>query len=533
MKLFTRFGIAAVAITGAAFIAAGCGGSGGGSAASDAATNSKALDYVPKDAIGYAVFDTDFSGDNWKQFSKLAGAFDKDFEGVEQELSKEAKDSKDPVDFEKDVDPWLGKTGGAALLAVTKDGDDAEFFAWVEIDDRKKFDDFAKDRDEFKKGDKVGDFTTYTSTDDDEMVLGVSDDLAIITDSEAQLKETVEYDGDSISDVDGVDEAVDEAGDDALATIVFTGQGVRKALSSNAQLKAAANAKELKDFKAAAVSFGAEDEGMHVRAYGVSDGEKTVKNGTNEVFTDLPGDTVFAVGGTDFGGGLKTIAEEAGKDNAQIQQGVGALSGLLGVDIDDIAKAFEGDFALGLSGTDEGLGGLVGGVAGAAMGGGNLSGSDAAALAKSGAVVLAFEETGTASDTLDKIVGAAGGFIGAGGAPKSGTQGDFETKELTVAGGIPITTAASDDVAGIAIGTDVFSTWGDEGLGDNDAYKAAWKAADGPDETGGNIWVDAGRIAKLANLEGKDDVELGGLVGWVEADDSNASFDLFLHIESK
>lgn len=530
MKLITRLGLAAAAVTGAALIAVGCGGSGGGSAASDAATNSKALDLVPKTAIGYAVVDTDFSGDNWEQFSKLAGAFDEDFKGVEETIAKEAKEGEDKVDFAKDVEPWLGKTGGAAILSIKDGGEDADFFAWVEIDDKAKFEDFAKDQD-MKKGDKVGDFTTYTGEDD--MFAGVSDDLAIFTDSEKQLKSTIEYDGDSIADVDGVDDAVDEAGDDALATFVFTGPGVREALKANAQLKSAANSAQLKDFKAAAVSFSAQDKGMHLRGYGVSDGEKAAKNAKNDVFNDLPGDTVLAFGGNDFGGGLKTLAEEAGKENAQVQQGVGALSGLLGADLDDIAEAFEGDFALGLSGTDEGLGRLVGGIVGATMGGGSLSGSDAAALAKSGALVLAFEETGSASETLDKIVGAVGGLAGATGAPEEGTQGDFETKSLTVAGGFPVTTAASDEVAGLSLGTDVFSTWGDDSLGDNDAFKAAWKAADAPEESAGSMWLDAGRIAELANVEGKEGVELGGMVGWVEGDDSNASFDVFLHVESE
>jgi hypothetical protein len=162
--------------------------------------------------------------------------------------------------------------------------------------------------------------------------------------------------------------------------------------------------------------------------------------------------------------------------------------------------------------------------------GGGLGSTDPAQLLKAGTVLLAFEETGEAGETLDKVAGAVGGLAGAGAAPKTGTSGDFETKQLTLQG-IPVTTAASDEVAALSVGLDVFDVWGDEPLGDNEAYTAARVAADAPDEALGSIWFDAGRVAKLAGVESGEGVELGGLVGWVEADGSNGNFGLFLHVE--
>ncbi len=546
VKLQTRGGLAAIAIAGAALIAAGCGGS-GGSGASEAAKDAAALDLVPKSAIGYITIDTDFSGDQWSQFSDLAKAFDKDFKGVDKEIAEstsksnedaddeptdsgeEPTDNPDDVDFEKDVEPWLGESGGAALLSVTKGGDDAEWFAWVELEDVKKFEDFAKDQDS-KQGKEIGDYKTFDSTDeDDEMFIAYTDDYAVFTDTRAKLEKIVEFDGDSIKDADGVNDSIDEVEGDALATVVVNGEGIRKLVDETPEAKSLANAKQLKDLRAMAVSFSAEDDGMRIDGHINADGEEAGENAEAALFNDLPGNTVLAIGGHDLGGALETLAEEAGKDNAQIQQGIGAISGVIGVSLDDMAKAFDGEFAMAMAADDAGLGALFGGVAGAAMGGG-LGSTDPAALLKAGTVMLAFEETGDAGETLDKIAGAAGGLTG-GGAPTAGTSGDFETKQLNLQG-IPVMTAASDDVAALTVGLDVFENWGgDDSLGESDAFKNAWEAADGPDKAMGTMWLDAGRIAQVAGVESGEGVELGGMVGWVEADDSNANFGVFLHVD--
>ena len=87
MKLYKRGGLAVIALTGAALVAAGCGGSGSGS--SKAATSSKALDFVPKDAVGYVTFDTDFDDDAWKNLDRAATAFDADYKGTEKQIVDE------------------------------------------------------------------------------------------------------------------------------------------------------------------------------------------------------------------------------------------------------------------------------------------------------------------------------------------------------------------------------------------------------------------------------------------------------------
>jgi hypothetical protein len=531
LKLYKRGGLAAIAIAGAALVAAGC-GSGGGSGASAAAKDAKILDLVPKDAIGYATVDTDFSGDNWKQFDHLATAFDSSFKGVKSEIDKAAEqdDSGTKVDYSKDVDPWLGDSAGAAILSVDTSGDNAKVFAWVENDDTAKFEKFAKDQ-KLKQGAKIGDYKTFDDPKDDTTHLAYNDDYILIAETRAVLKSVTSYDGDSITDADGVSDAVDGVDGDALATFVLSGDGARKALKSLPQYKSVAGDKRLQDFKSLAVSLSAEDKGMQLSGFAGADGSDAPKNTDHSVFGDLPSTTVFAVGGSNFGGGLKQVAEAAGKQSPQVQQALGAGSAALGVSIDDIAKNLDGDFAIGMGADDAGLGSLAGGVAGAAMGGG-LSGVDPAALAKAASLTLSFEETGDTSKTIDKLAGAVGGLTGATGAPKTGTAGDFSTKTMSVAG-YPVTTASSKDVAALSLGAPVFDTWGKDPLSKSDAFSSAWDAADAPDSNVGELWLDAGRIAKLAGVKGASDVELGGLVGWIESDGSNAKFGMFLHIEDK
>lgn len=544
-----RGGVAAIAIVGAALIAVGCGG---GSGATESAKDSAALDLVPKDAIGYMTIDTDFDGENWEQFNELATAFDEDFKGVEEEIIRSAEDAEaengeEKVDYEKDVEPWLGEGAGIAILdaggreqdsdadaadedagASARDEEsEAGVMAWVELKDTAKFEEFAEDRG-WEKGKKIGDWETYSDPDDETSHVAYKDDLAVLAQSRSELEERVRYDGDSISDADGVDDAIDEVGDDALMTLVLGGEGLRAAAKDNAQLRNVADSPQLKDLRAAAMSLSAEDEGMRLSGFVASDGDEDGENTEHPIFEELPADTVFALGGNDFGGKLQKLANDLGKDNAQVQQGVGAAEAAIGLDLDDLAEALDGEFAFGMSADDEGLGSLAGGVAGATMGGG-LRNVDPNQLAESATTIFAFEETGDTSETLDKLVGAVGGLAGASGAPRTGDAGDFETTETNVAG-FPVTTASSKDVAAVQLGKDVLDTWGRKPLGEYDTFKDAWDAADGPDKSSGVIWLDVARIAKLAGVEGGDSRELGGLVGWAESEGSDGRFSAFLHV---
>lgn len=545
MKLNTRGGLAAIAIVGATLVAAGCGGS-GGDGATGAAKDAAALDFVPRTALGYVTVDTEFSGEGWSQASELATAFDADIKPVDEQVAEAASRGEDGVDFEKDVEPWLGESGGAALLstgdakekaenAETNEAGaeaaarEAEGFAWVEVEDREALEEFAKDQG-YTEGDEVEGFTLW-SNDDDQTSVAIRDDLAIFAESEEQLTQIVEYDGDSIKDAEGVSDAIDEVEGDALATLVVSGEGARAAAKEDEDLAGLANSEQFEDFQALALAVTAEDEGYRLGGAVKLADDAASENGSFELFDQLPGNTVLALGGHDLGGTVQRTAESAGEGNQQVQQVIGTATAVLGVSLDDLAESLDGEFALALAAEDEGLGSLAGGAVGAAMGGG-VEGVDPGQLLRSGTMLLAFEETGDTRETLDKVAGAVGGLTGSQERAREDTLGDFETKQLTVQG-VPVTTAGSDDVAAVTLGLDVFEGWGDDGLGDSDTFTAAWEAADGPDESVSRMWVDAGRIARLAGIEGAEDKSVGGMVGWSEADGDVYRIGAFLHIEEQ
>lgn len=526
MKLIQTGGAAALVTIIAALVAAGCGSSSNGGA-SDAAASSKALDFIPKTAVGYVTIDTDFQGDNWKQFDKLAQGLYPKFTSVGGEIDAAIKSDGSKVKYDTDIDPWLGANAGLAVLNVADNGSDANFVAWAEVSDRAKLEKLAKEQG-LKEGAKIGDFTEWNK---DEGFIAVSDDLVFIADDRASLEKTIKYDGDSITDAKGVDEIAGKVGDDTLAAVVLSGDGVRTAIADNSRAKTLKNVDAVKGFNGASFGVTAEDKGLRVHAYTHADGVgNNIKNTNNDILRSLPGNTLLAVGAQDLGGQLKTGVESLGSDNAQLQQQLGAVTGALGVDLDDLATAFSGEFALGVSADDTGLQSIVSGVAGAVMGGGT-SGFKPAAITQTGAVTLAFENKETTTATLDKLVGAIGGLTG-GASPKTGTAGDFQTKSLTL-GGLPVTAASSDKVAAVSIGTDVFTKWGTDSLGDNGTFKDAWSAAGAPSDVAASFWLDWPRVAKLASLDTSDKATAGGWVGWAKTDTNSSTFDLFMHIETK
>lgn len=529
VKLLIRGGITATAIVTAALVAAGCGGS--SSSATGAAKDAAALDYVPKTAIAYATVDTDVDGKQWTQLDKLAKAFDDDFTSVEDQLTESASSDDSDIDFKKDIKSWLGASGGAAVLSVSADGE-PEVFGWVEVSDRKALESFAKKQGLTKGSTTVEGFQFWSMKDkDDKEVLGVSDDLAVVGESEKALTKILKFDGDSIKDAAGVSDAIDGVEGSSLGTLVVSGAGLRKAIASSDESykDLIGNVKQLKDFEAFAMSFSTSDDGLLLDGNLVSKSEIDSTNAEHEVFNSVPENTVLAIGGHDLGGLIKTGTDEAGKSSPQVQQAVGAASAVLGVDIDDLAKALDGEFVLGMSADDTGLGALAGGVAGAVMGGG-MSGVDPSQLLKAGTIFLAFAETNDSGVTLDKVTGAIGGLAGATAAPKEGKAGDFTTKQLMIQG-LPITTAASKDVAAVSLGLDVFTDWNTKPLAESDAFKGAWDASGAPDKSSSLVWIDTGRIAKLAGVEASKDATLGGLVGWTEGDGKEYHFSAFQHVD--
>lgn len=528
--------VAAVTVT-AALAAAGCGS--GGSGAASAASDAKALDYVPKSALMYATFDTDVAGKNWKQVDKLISAVDPDYDGIVKEINEAAKKDDDfkNLDFSKDVDPWLGASGGFALTDLNKASSDSSddvtqgVLAWVDIEDRSAFEDFLKKyADDAKKDGTIGDFTVWTkakssssdSVAGDEAVIGVSDDLALIAGTKAELKTYINT-KDSVLDDKGAKRAADELTGDSIFAVVVSGNGIRKALDDDASRKSASKIKQIQKLDGATFSVEATDKGFHGQAWIGYDGLKVNTNTIDpKLFKSLPVDTVAAFGGQDLGGGIKSLIDGLESGNDQVGTIVAQGEAFLGIDREKLAKGLSGEFSLGFSGSDTEL---------KKVAGSSTSPGGAVAAATQGTLALVFEDKDGTQNVLTSLAKAGATLTGA--PPTKGKVGSFETSELAL-GGMTLYVAHNSDVDIVTTSKAFLETYGSgDTLGDNSGFKDAWDDAGAPDKVTASLFVDAQRLAKLAN--GGDSKlnydNLGSFIGWGSADKDATKFDMFLSID--
>jgi Protein of unknown function (DUF3352) len=97
----------------AVLAAAGCGGGGGGGTVPDGAS------VAPASAVAFVSVDTDFSSEQWKQVTKLAGRFP----GTPKLIAELKKQTKG-LDFDRDVKPALGPEVDLVWLDARNNGND-------------------------------------------------------------------------------------------------------------------------------------------------------------------------------------------------------------------------------------------------------------------------------------------------------------------------------------------------------------------------------------------------------------------------
>ncbi|MEO6866678.1 MAG: DUF3352 domain-containing protein [Gaiellales bacterium] len=519
MKLTTRIGAAVCALVVGGLLAAGC-----GSSSSSNGTSGKALDLVPKTAIGYATADLNFNDGSWTKFEKLAGAFDANF-NLDQQIGKMGGKN---VDYQRDLKPWLGKSGGVAIDAIdidaamkSKKGDGGiQAFSWVEITNRAKLESYLKSQHYTKDG-SASDFAAWKDAKGSSFV-GVSNDLMISNSTLAGLKAVASYKGDSITDASGVKDITENVDKNALARVIINGPAIASSINKSKLGGSLADGKALGKLQGAALVVTAEDKGLHVHSF--TKGMASKGDDSNDLFKSIPADTVVGLGGHNLGSALEQglgVASKSPKLGGAITQ-IGAL---LGITPAQIGSAFSGQFTLGLSGSDAGLQSVLGSVVGAVVSK-NLKSLNPAAIAKSSALTLAFSGGTNTAQTLGKITLGAGRLLHSP-AAKVAKVGTFQTSSTTIAG-LPVTVAASKDVSALSIGTDVFSKWGTAKLGDNATFTSAWAAAGAPDNATASFWLDYPRIAKLADLKGKAGTTAGGWVGWGTHSGDMTTFDVFM-----
>jgi Protein of unknown function (DUF3352) len=208
----------------AALVALFIAGCGGGDDESGGSTDLASV--APPKAPMFVEFTVRPEGETKQNIETLA----KDLAGVDDlgglivsQFEQEAEDDGEEFDYEKEVEPWLGKE--AAIVGNEYVDEDFEgMIEAVQVTDADAaqafVDEQAQSGDEGPAEDGSYEGVDYKIEQDDGSTVGVFDDLLVIAESEELFKEVVDAsDGESLADEEAFTSAIAEVPDDSAADL--------------------------------------------------------------------------------------------------------------------------------------------------------------------------------------------------------------------------------------------------------------------------------------------------------------------------
>ena len=340
--------LGAVALAALAMLAAACGGGEGGS---DPAR------IVPPRATLYLDATIDPQGDQEQAVRSILGRFprgDQTRDLLVREIEQEARESNTPIDFDKDVEPWLGDRAGiffttlgpgepkgAAIVATTDEGKARDAIDKLAAED---------DKERSHEG------VDYRVSDEG-TASGVIEGFAVFGD-EAEFKATVDAaKGSSLSESGRWEKATADIPDDRIGTgYLDQGALVQAAGGQNAQGEQAARCLlGAAARQPLAVSTQADRDGVTFESVlpGVGKAPSGLFTGTEAgLLPTLPADAWLAFGQAHLGEGIKRVIDCLG----------GALGGgaardqfrqATGLDLDRDLLSWMGDAGLFVRGTNQ------------------------------------------------------------------------------------------------------------------------------------------------------------------------------------
>lgn len=391
-----------------------------------------------------------------------------------------SSDSGDEVDFEKEVEPWLGEKGGVALEEY--DGDDFTGYAIAvqstDTDAARAFIDRTEKADGATEGSYEG--VDYWVAADDGSVVGVVGDFLAGAEDEEIFKQMVDAsDGESLADSDEFAETFDAAPSGSLADIyVDIGALIEQSgdsIDPDAQQFLDSSGIDPKEATAVASLIPGSDQ-IEIDVSSNLSGDNPPSGDASGLLGSLPADSVAGIASANFG---KRIGEAIDQIDAEGVPGEipphkfkSALKQEAGIDIEKIVGSL-GDLGVFVTGSDE---------------------SDLA-----GAAVLTTEGSSEATNTVANI----GLLLRASGTPGvtalTGKASGFSIRSDDL-GPKPLVVAAQGEKIAIGYGlpaaTAALAAPSGQTLSDNPAYKEAVSALDGTPITG---FVDGPAALQLAS----------------------------------
>jgi len=299
---------------------AACGGGGGDAGADPAAV-------VPARAPVYIEATVKPDGDDVNELAKKLAGTDKPGEELKKLIEKESREDGTPVDFEKDVDPWLGdhvglflsKVGsgdqskGAVVLA-TKDTDKAKEF--LEKDLREPDSKGGPKPKVVKRKYKDSEYLYDTNDENGVLVVG---DYAVVGDEDGIKGVLDAQDGSSIADNKDFKDARGKIEEKGLGVAYIRFSQLFDALGPQG---AAAKQAFGSVGDSAIVGLDATSDQIKIESAAIGVSGANAASGPGDVLPDLPGQSWLAAGSADVGKRIDQLIDQITK--AAAQQGVNA-----------------------------------------------------------------------------------------------------------------------------------------------------------------------------------------------------------------
>jgi len=361
----TRFALTVLAAT-AAIAVAGCGSS------SDSSSSDLA-GFAPPGSLVYVEGKVRPSEELSEAVNSLAqkiGGVDDLGDLVVEELESSASDDGEPVDFAKEVEPWLGEKAGVTFVGLNSDGDLTEPVIAIESTDVEATQDFIDAQAKQSKEpyrDVSHEGVDFKIDGSDGTAVGIVDDTLLIADDEAAFQSAVEAaDGESLADEAGFEDAIANASDGSLADIYVDVGGLIDQSSGDGidpQAKEILEGAGIDPSEATAVAsvipFGNK---IQIDLSSDLGGEEAPRGDASELIDSLPWSAFAAVGVSGFGDQLQEAIDELDESGVPGELPPNQLKSTLkamGIDLDKIAGSVE-DAAVFAQGAEEvSLGGAL------------------------------------------------------------------------------------------------------------------------------------------------------------------------------
>jgi hypothetical protein len=329
-----------------ALTAAGCGGGGGGG------SNPSPASVAPPGTPVYVEIavqpEAEVSADVNALAKSIAG-IDNVGELVVEELEKTANDSGEPVNFTKEIEPWLGEKAGIFLQKY--DGNNfSSYGVAVQTTDSAAAQEFVdKQAKSATPAAKDGSFDGVDyKVEADGKAVGMIGDLVVLTEDEKTFHEAIEASTDeSLADQESFTDATDAAAGDGLAQVFVDVGGLIKQAGNqiDGETKLFLESAGIAPKNATAVATLVPGSNQVEIEFASDIASKPPSGDASELLGSLPGGSFAAVASSDFGARFGEAISRLGAEGipgklepGELESGLGAL----GIDVKKLSASITG-----------------------------------------------------------------------------------------------------------------------------------------------------------------------------------------------